>query len=82
MNGWFIVTSPSKRITRCRFVSEDADDSWRHQTLLLTAKRSDSPFLAGDKRQLYGIVLAVHHAGSHTEKKLGGARDSPFRITV
>lgn len=62
-----------------------ADASWNHPAPRLkrkAEKRSWFSSLTWHQKQIYGIAVAVHHAGSHTEKKLGGARDSSIRITV
>lgn len=65
-------------ITWCRLMPEGADG---HPALLLR-KKKQVPILAWRQEQLRRTALAVHHASSHTEKELGGARDSRVRITV
>lgn len=62
---------------------EGADGRRYYPALLLRKpKQIWFSFFALRLKQLYGIALAVHDASSHTEKKLGGACDSCFRITV
>lgn len=62
---------------------EGADCSWYHPApLLRKQKQIQFSIFACRQKQLYGIASAVHHASSHKEKKLGGACNSCFRITV
>lgn len=63
-------------------MTDVADGSWCYPTLFLRKQKIWFLIFAWHKKQLYGIALAVHNASSHTEKKLGGACDSRFRITI